>query len=79
MRLYHFTTAEHGLAAIRDQRLKIAEVGKLNDPFEFLGLELSDPFARKKTKEIKKAIDSEKGIVCLSKSWKRHINVEPLL
>jgi hypothetical protein len=43
MRVYHFLKPEHALAAIRDQRLKLAEIDKLNDPFEFLGVASRDP------------------------------------
>lgn len=69
MRLYYFTTAAHGLSAIRDERLKISEINQLNDAFEFLGLALSSPESRKKMREIKNAISEEIGIICLSKKW----------
>lgn len=35
LRLYYFTTERYALEAIRDQRLKIARLNELNDPFEF--------------------------------------------
>ncbi len=36
MRLYHFTTARYALEAIRDQRLKVARIASLNDPFDVM-------------------------------------------
>ena len=74
MRLYYFTTAEYGLAAIRDQRLKIAEIDKLNDPFEFLGFELTDRKFRAFINRCKKEIGKEWGLICMSKYWN-----EPLM
>ena len=74
MRLYYFTTAEYGLAAIRDQRLKIAEIEQLNDPFEFLGFELSDRKFRAFLKRCKKEIGKDFGLICMSKYWN-----EPLM
>ena len=46
MRLHYFTTAQFGLEAIRDKRLKIARINELNDPFEFLGLALRNNIDR---------------------------------
>ncbi len=74
MCLYYFTTAEHGLAAIRDQRLKIAEIEQLNDPFEFLGFELSDRKFRARITRCKKEIAKDRGLICMSKYWN-----EPLM
>ena len=69
MRLYHFTTAEFGLRAIRDRRLKIAELGQLNDPFEFLGIALSGPHERKIMRQWKASIAEDLGLLCMSGSW----------
>jgi len=71
MKLYHFTTARHGLAAIRDKRLKVAEINKLNDPFEFLPIDLTDPTVRRAFTSWKNYELSKKyGLLCFSKHWK---------
>ncbi|MGN6209645.1 DUF2971 domain-containing protein [Asticcacaulis sp.] len=70
MRLYYFTTVEHGLAAIRDQRLKIALIDKLNDPFELMIADLSHLEERRMFYKYKDQVASEVGILCLSDSWK---------
>ena len=70
MRLYYFTTTEHGLMAIRDQRIKLAEIDKLNDPFECLALDLSDPEVKRRSEGWKEKIFSKEHLfLCLSKNW----------
>lgn len=68
MRLYYFTNKKYGLAAIHDSRLKIARIGELNDPFEFLGLNLERK-DRKVMSHWKKEMDANFGIICMSVNW----------
>lgn len=70
MRLYYFTTAEHGLAAIRDRRVKISEIQSLNDPFEFMSANLGQRKVRAHVKRIKQNASKVLGIVCLSSDWR---------
>lgn len=42
---------------------------ELNDPFEFLGADLSDREFRKAMKRTKKGLSKTKGILCFSKNW----------
>lgn len=69
MRAYYFTNAEHGLAALRDRRLKVARIHELNDPFEFLGVDLSDPEFRTALTTTKRDLSKHNGLLCFSKSW----------
>lgn len=68
MRLYYFTTERFGLEAIRDNRIKIARINELNDPFEFLGLALGRD-DRKVMNKWKSSIDSRYGLICMSQDW----------
>lgn len=68
MRLYHFTSQQFGLEAIRDSRLKIARINELNDPFEFLGLHLNRD-GRRKLKKWKDRMAENYGMICMSKDW----------
>lgn len=68
MRLYYFTSQKYGLAAIRDSRLKIARISQLNDPFEFLGLDV-ERSDRRVLNARKKQMDARHGIVCMSVDW----------
>jgi hypothetical protein len=70
MLVYHFLSSHYGLEDIRERRLKISRIVELNDPFEFLGVDLSDREFRKAMKETKAQISKTKGLLCFSKTWK---------
>ena len=53
MRLYYFTNAEYGLSDLREKHLKIARIDQLNDPFEFMGADLSNDDLRKEIEALK--------------------------
>ncbi|MES2015766.1 MAG: DUF2971 domain-containing protein [Pseudomonadota bacterium] len=42
---------------------------ELNDPFEFLGADLSDPKRRKILKDTKSELAQTKGLLCFSENW----------
>ncbi|MCK5507793.1 MAG: DUF2971 domain-containing protein [Desulfobacterales bacterium] len=73
MRVYHFVKAKYGLRNIEKRHLKISIIMELNDPFEFLGAELSDRNFRKAIKKTKKDLSKTKGILCFSKNWKNPV------
>ena len=66
MKLYHFLKKEHGLSALRDQRVKIARIRDLNDPFEYVHFDTSDYVTHAVLKERKRKANQEFGLVCLS-------------
>jgi hypothetical protein len=66
MRVYHFLSAKWGLAAIRDRRLKIARIGALNDPFEFLSLTMRDAEDRIAFSLWRNDLDKDLGLLCFS-------------
>ena len=53
MRLYYFTNAEYGLSDLREKHLKISRIVQLNDPFEFMGADLSNDDLRKEIEALK--------------------------
>src|SRR4029077_12873188 len=69
MRLFHFTSQEHGLSALRERRLKVALIPELNDPFELLCVDLRDPTSRKAFDEFKVQPSKRVGFHCLSRHW----------
>jgi len=69
MLVYHFLNAHYGLEDLRNRRLKIARIMELNDPFEFLGVDLSDREFRKALKETKAELSKTNGLLCFSKTW----------
>ncbi|MBK7209351.1 MAG: DUF2971 domain-containing protein [Dokdonella sp.] len=66
MRLYHFLKEEHGLSAIRDQRIKIARISELNDPFEHIHFDTSNYVTQAVLKERRRIANQRFGLVCLS-------------
>lgn len=69
MRVYHFLNSEYGLKDLRERRLKVSNIMLLNDPFEFLGVDLSDPTLRKSMKAEKQKLAKSMGLICFSRSW----------
>lgn len=69
MRGFHFTALKHALAALSNQRLKVALIDELNDPFELLCTNLADKKARKAFVAFKNYQAKRSGLLCFSKSW----------
>lgn len=69
MRLHYFTTAQFGLDAIRDRRLKIARINELNDSFDFMGLALKRRADRKVFRDWKNGMADRFGLTCMSRNW----------
>lgn len=74
MRVYHFLSKEHALQAIECQRLKVARIDDLNDPFELLAADLSNSEQRRGFIAWKKNTAKKIGFLCFSKT-----NRNPLL
>lgn len=70
MRVFHFRSKKYGLKALEDRRLKISRIHELNDPFEFLGADLSNRDFRWAMNETKRELSKTKGLICFSKNWK---------
>lgn len=70
MLVYHFINSKYGIEDIRERRLRISRITELNDPFEFLGVDLSDREFRKAMKETKAELSTNKGLLCFSKTWR---------
>jgi len=73
MLVYHFLHARYGLEDLRERRLKISRIMDLNDPFEFLGVNLSDRPFRSALRKTKQELSDEHGILCFSKSWRNPV------
>lgn len=53
MIVYHFTSSEFALKALRDRRLKIARINEMNDPFQLRASDFSDEDTRTKLEAFK--------------------------
>jgi hypothetical protein len=69
MIVYHLLKAEWALDNINKKRVKIAEIGDLNDPFELSGPDLRDKEQRKQFKAWRAEIAARYGMVCFSRNW----------
>lgn len=73
MRVYHFTSEKFALESINHCRLKVSMINDLNDPYELLGVQLSDKDSRRKFKQKREDFANNFGILCFSKSWKNPV------
>ncbi|MYN16382.1 DUF2971 domain-containing protein [Rugamonas sp. FT107W] len=69
MRVWHFVNEQYGLENIRRRRLKIATLNELNDPFDFLGVNLGDDNLRRAFRVMKDELAQNRGILCFSRDW----------
>lgn len=80
MRAFHFLSAEHALQALRKQRIKVAILTELNDPFELFSADLSDAKVRREFKKWKDRKSKEIGLLCFSRGrrnpllWSHYAN-----
>ncbi len=62
------------MEALRDRRLKISLIHELNDPFEFLAVNLKNKAVRPAFNALKATLATKIGILCFSTDW-----ISPLL
>jgi len=68
MRVYYFTKEKYGLDNINRGRIKVSDFSNLNDPFELLGIELTDRNVRRAMEFEKSQIAKNSGLICFSES-----------
>ena len=69
MLLYHFLPAKYALLALERQRLKVARINDLNDPFELFCADMRDAKARRGFREFKDQISAKFGFLCFCRRW----------
>ncbi|OFV97157.1 MAG: hypothetical protein A3H28_14690 [Acidobacteria bacterium RIFCSPLOWO2_02_FULL_61_28] len=69
IRVYHFTSSQHGQAAVRLKRLKVARFGDANDPFELLALNRHDRAIRHLAAQLRDDYNDKKGLLCFTRNW----------
>lgn len=73
IRLYHLLNSEFGLDNLRRRRLKISRLHELNDPFEFLGFDVSNQTTRQTLEATKADLGKKRGVLCFSKTWQNPV------
>lgn len=69
MRVHYLTGSQYALSNIALRRIKVSRFSDLNDPFELLAIDLSDKQHRAAFRETKEQLNSDRGLICFSKSW----------
>lgn len=69
MRAFHFLHSNYALQALQNQRLKVATLNELNDPFELFAADLSDKNVRFAFKTWKNDLAKRTGLLCFSLHW----------
>jgi len=69
MRLYKFLSSVYALRDIRRRRLKISEIHDLNDPFELIPCDLSDPDNRQAALKSRDELSGNRGLLCFARAW----------
>jgi hypothetical protein len=69
MRLYNFQGKQYCLENLQKRRLKISRINDLNDPFEFIGADLSDREKSTVLIAVKNKLHESKGILCFCSEW----------
>jgi hypothetical protein len=73
MRVFYLTGAEYGISNIALRRIKVSRYGALNDPFELLGVNLTDKAKRAAFRKTKEELDKTSGLICFSRNWKNPV------
>ena len=68
--LYHFLRTEHALQAIERSRLKISDLDKTNDPYEFLAISFPNREFEKGVLKFQKELATNYGVICFSETYK---------
>lgn len=69
MRAYKFLCDKYALENLRKQRVKQSRVSELNDPFELVPYDLTDPILRKTFLKTRDDVGRRKGFLCFSAGW----------
>jgi hypothetical protein len=69
MRVYKFLSAQWAIKDVQQHRLKISQFADLNDPFELLGVDLSNRALRHAFRVLKKHAEENWGVLCFSRTW----------
>jgi hypothetical protein len=69
MRVYNFLSANWALKDLEKKRIKVSFLEDLNDPFEFLALDTSDPVVDTALNATRYTLGQTRGVLCFSRAW----------
>lgn len=68
-RVYKFISAAYGINNLQNKRLKISTIDDLNDPFDFVAIDTSNPAFAKAIDELVTFWRGKNGLLCFSRNW----------
>jgi hypothetical protein len=71
MRVYKFYPAHWAHEALIKRRIKVSPIDELNDPFEYLSLDVSERRVRAWATNFRKIASDGSGIISFSRNWKQ--------
>lgn len=69
MKIYHFLTTENAISDLALKRIKVSRLSQLNDPFELIAADTSDPRDKLALEAFKVQVGGSKEIICFSNDW----------
>jgi hypothetical protein len=69
MRVYKFLNEQFGLKSISEGRLKHSRLHDLNDPFELVCCDVTDPYIRQSIYKTQYDLGVNHGMLCFSEAW----------
>jgi hypothetical protein len=69
MRAYKFLCRKYGVQSLKERRLKQSTVTDLNDPFELVPYDITDPTIRKTFLITRDDMHEQRGVLCFSADW----------
>lgn len=73
MRAYHFTSNKHALDDLTNNRMKVATIRELNDPFELLGMNLQNKEDRSTFQSWRNYLAEKFGFLTFSRNWHNNL------
>ena len=73
LRLYKLISKKWGIFALQDQQLKVSPINELNDPFEYLSIDLGDRSIREWVGFRRGALGANSAVLCFSAAWRNPV------
>ena len=70
VRVYKFLPAKRALNNLAHRNIKCSEIADLNDPFELIPFNLSDPILREQILRSRSQIADGRGLLCMCREWR---------
>lgn len=73
MRVYHLMHGKWAIEALKTRRIKVSLIEDMNDPFELLGVSLTNKEDRIVFRKLRSELNTTIGVLCFSRSWENPV------